>query len=175
MIPRNQLIGNGVPHKLDVRKRFKALMVNGRCTQLVATVNQVHLLADARQVDRIGGRGVPAADDDGRLAPEEVAVASRAIRHPAALQLILPIDSQITWAGSGRNDNGARFDLFAAGRSQHFGRGGEVNRDNVFGTHGGTEVHSLLLHRESELEAARTFGKPGIVLDDLGLGELSAR
>ena len=101
----HELVGHRVPDELDVRQVLQALVVDGRGAQLVAAVHEVHLLADARQVDGVARGRVAAAHHHDLLVAEEVAVARGAVRHAAALQVLLELEPQLARARARGDDH----------------------------------------------------------------------
>lgn len=85
----NDFLNGRVPDDLDVVELLELDVVNGRGAQHVTAYDDRHLIADAREVDRIRDGRIAATDDTDVLALEKVAIAGSAIRDTRALELFL--------------------------------------------------------------------------------------
>ena len=120
-------------------------MIDGRGPQLVAPVHQVHLAADAREVDDVGRRRVAAAHDHHVLVAIEVAVAGGAIGHAAAAQLLLAGQPQLAGHRARGHDDRAG-EVGVKGCDELVGLGGEVHGGDVFHDGLRPEGEGLIVH-----------------------------
>ena len=137
-----------------------------------AAIDEVYLLAEVRQIDRVAQRRVARADDRDLLFAEEAAVAYRAPADPASAQSVFTFDPKLSAAHAVRDDGSLRFDRFR-------GRG---DREKPVGFCQGSHIAvfalnaqrvDLRLHVCRQLKALDLFDRR-IVLDLRGQRRLSA-
>ena len=166
-----------VPDDFDLRIREQPLLQNLRRAQLVAPMNQIHLVRVAREEIRLFRRRVAAADDGDRLVAEERAVADRAVRHALPRVLELAGNAELHRRAAGGDDDGRRLDrrrpTRCASRTCRPSRLLHALDDDAV-LELGAELRGVIgeflreLVPEDRLEA-------GIVLDQLGVQQLAAR
>ena len=133
-----------------------------------------HLRADAREVERVAHGGVPAADDRDRLALVEGAVADCAPGDAAARELGLGLEPEFARGGARRHDQRDGFDAPADHAVDGDARLGAGDAGHLVHLEPGAEPLRLALHARHELVGVDAVGEAGEVLDDLGLRELAA-
>ncbi len=149
-------------------------MVDGRGAQLVATMHQIHLVANTGKVDDVGCGRVAASYHHHVFIAEEVAIAGGAVGDAATAQLLFVGQPQLSCHRARGHDNRAG-EIGAKGGGQLVGLGGKVHRGDVFHNESGAERAGLLVHVPGQLEAAGGARVAGIVLQMLRLRALAAR
>ena len=153
--------------------RPRAVEHDRRGAELVAAVDDRHLVGELREEDRLLHRGVAAPDDDDVLPTEERCVTDGAVGDAAALERALRLEAELAGARAGRDDHRPREVLVVA--HPHAKRPlGEVDLRHVVGQVLGAESLGLapeVLHHLRAEDAARIAG---VVLDVAGDHELAA-
>ena len=170
------LIDDGVPNDFDLGIREQSLLKNLRRAQLVATVNEIHLLRVAREEIRFFGRRVTAADDGDRMPAEKRAVADRAVRHSLPRVLDLAGNAQLDRRAAGRDDDTLRNERVARVRSrlEHAVRSLLHRLDDDTVSKFGAELRGVIGEFLRELVPEHVL-EAGIVLDHFGVEQLAAR
>ena len=136
-------------------------------------MHERHLVAEAREEQGLLERGVPAADDDDVLVPEEGSVACRAGRHAASLQPLLGLDPEPAGGRAGGDDDRPRAVLLVldpdAERPLR-----EVDPGHVVGDEFGAEALGLVPELGHHLRAHDPIGVARVVLDVARDHELAA-
>ena len=148
-------------------------MVDGGGAQLVATVDEIDLVAYAGQVDGVRRRRVAAADNDHVASAEEIAVAGGAIRHAAPLQLILPRKAELSRTRTRRHDDRTSLIGSECGRDLFRGRR-EIDGDDLLAHRLRPKGRCLLVHHHGKLEPALRLRETRVVLEMLRLSKLPA-
>ena len=166
-------LDHGIQEERDLRVLASALLHDLRGPQRVAAMHDLHLAAEAGQVERLLHRRIAAADHHDVLVLEEEAVAGRARGEAATHQRALLRQVQRAGGGSGGDDHGLGL-VGRALRADHERVAGEVHARHVLGDHVGAEALGLLAHRLHEVGADDAVHEAGIVLDQRGQHELPA-
>ena len=148
-------------------------MVDGGGAQLVATVDEIDLVAYAGQVDGVRRRRVAAADHDHVASAEEIAVAGGAIRHAVPLQLILPRKAELSRTRTRSHDDRASLIGSECGRDLFRGHR-EIDGDDLLAHRLRPKGRRLLVHHHGKFEPALRLRKTGVVLEMLRLSKLPA-
>src|SRR6185437_446121 len=153
----------------------QALLKDLGRAQLIATMDEVHLVRVSGQEIRLFGRRVAAADDRNDLITEKRAIADGAVRHSLPRVLQLAGHAELDRRAARRADHRRRAVDFAClvARLEHPVR----QLANGFDDHAvlklGTELGGVLGEFLREL-AAEDALESGVVLDQLGIEELAA-
>ena len=99
-------VNHGIPDRLDLRILEDATLENLRRTQLIAAVDEIHLVGIAREKIRFLGGRITATDYGDRVVPEEGAIADRAIRYALARVFELTRNAELHGGAAGRDDGG---------------------------------------------------------------------
>ena len=150
--------------QVDLLVRPGAVEHDRRGAEVLAPVDDRHLVGELRQEDRLLHRGVAATDHDHVLVPEERRVADGAIGDAAALQRALGVEPELARARPCSHDHGPRVvgvvvDLDAERAL------GEVDRGHVVGDVLGAETLGLAPEVLHHLGAEDPLGVAGVVLD----------
>ena len=105
ILPLDRL-DDAVPGEGDLRMGKGALGQDARRPQALPPVYEGHLVREARQIERLLNRRVPAADHDHVAIAVEGAVAGRAVRDAPADEFLLPRDAQAPPVRPRRDDHG---------------------------------------------------------------------
>lgn len=142
-------------------------------SQLVATMNQRDLATKAREENGFFAGSIATADNDDIHIAIEGSIAGRAGGDSlAAEHFLFARNSQQTWRGSSRDDDGARF-VFLVRGFDRVGGLGEVDRFDETLFEAGTEFRGLLTEVIHQHEAVDALWKSGEILDFARLRELS--
>ena len=155
--------------------REQALLHHLLGAQAVAAMDQRHLLAHLRQVERLLDRGVAAADDGHALAAEEEPVAGGAGRDAGAGEVPLAVQAQPARLGTGGDDQGVGGVGAAAVEPDPERPGGQVDAGDEVEQQLGAAVRRLLRHLLHQPGALDDLGEARIVLDVGGDRHLAAR
>ena len=167
------LVDDRVRDELDLRVGPRAVEHDRRGTELVAAVDDVHLLRELRQEDRLFHRRVSAADDHDVLLLEEGGVADGAVRDAASLERPLGLEPELARARAGCDDHRPRPVLVAVHLDGERTLG-EVDRRHVFGQELCAEALGLRTEVLHHLRAEDAFGIARVVLDVARDHELAA-
>ncbi|OIQ71941.1 hypothetical protein GALL_464400 [mine drainage metagenome] len=154
-----------VPREGDLRVVQRAVGHDLRRPELVAAVDDRHLRREPREERGLLDGGVPTADHEDLLLPEEEPVARRAPGHSSTRQSLLVVDAELAIGRTGREDHGIGGVGLATARDDRLDLAHEGERRRVVPDHLGAEALSLLLHVLHELRALDARGKPREVLD----------
>ena len=163
------LEGHAVGVDLDLFVCHHGIEQSLLSAEALAAVNEVHLFAEVGQIECIFEGGAAAADDAGRLAREEGAVAGGAIGNAHAQVAILARHLQFAALGTIGDDDGARFELSSCGGGDLFMCAEVFQTAHLVKDQLGSEGNCLLIELFGQLPAADLLN--GGVVFDLGCGQ----
>src|ERR1700730_12842671 len=166
------LVHRRVPDELDLGILERALLHDLGGTEGIAPVDDLHLPAQPRQVQRLFHGGIASAHDHDVLVLEEEAVAGGAGRDAAAHELGLVGEPDQLGGGAGGDDHGERLDRRVPGRDTE-GASTEIDFGHVVADHLRAEALRLALEVLHERRPVDAVDEAGIVLDERGQGELA--
>ena len=132
--------------------------------EVLAAVNDCHLVGELRQERRLLHRRVAAADDHDLLLPEERRVADGAVRDAAALQPPLGVELELPGVRAGGHDDRLGAVLLVADVDAERTLG-EVDAGDVVGDELGAEALGLAPEVLHHLGPEDAFHVAGVVLD----------
>ena len=166
--------GNGaVPAELHVGRVHQRLMIDLRCPQAVAAVDEIDLFCDTGQGQGIRRGGVAAAHHRHGLAPIGRAVAGGAVVKALANECFLAGNAQGTGRRAGGDDHRAALKDALAG-VQRLNSPGKANLVHLRQLRHRTEALGALLHFFAQCKAVDAALKAGVVVDLLRQRHLSA-
>ena len=159
-----------------------ALLVGFGSAQVVLAHYHIDLACEGAQIQRLFAGGVSSSDNSYRALAVEEAVAGGAGRNAEAAEAVLAFEAEV-FGGLPRHDCPPscrpfhRFRLTAPGfaRIEGYAPGGELAAYDASAHHPGAETLGLGAHSIHKGACVNPFGKAGIILDNMGSGELSAR
>ncbi len=154
----------GVPEELDLRVRKRAVLHDLGGAQLLAPVDERHLVGEAGEEVGFLERGVAAADDGDVVAAEEEAVAGRARGNAVTEERLLVRQPEHAGLGAGRDDDRAG-ELVVAADPDPLRVRGEIDLVDVGGDELGAEALGLLAELRHEVGADDAVGEARVVLD----------
>jgi len=138
-------------------------------------VYEVDLLGELGEEHALLDGGVAAADDGDRLVPVQGAVAGGAPADAAADELGLAGDARPPRLHAGGEDHRAREDLLPVRGHDVVALGVAAKLGDALDlAHLGAELLGLLLHLLGEVEPRDALGEAGVVLHEVGEGDLPA-
>ena len=166
--------GNGtVPEEFHVGRVHQRLMIDLRCPQAVAAVDEVDLFCDAGQGKCVRRGGVAAAHHRHGLAPIGRAVAGGAIVNTLSNERVLAGNTQGAGRRAGGDDHRAPLKDTLAG-VQRFDFSRQAGLVHLCQLRHRTEALGALLHFFAQCKAVDAVLKAGIVVDLLRQRHLPA-
>src|SRR5581483_8594990 len=119
----DHFLGHRIEHDLDLRIREHVLLNHLRRAKLIAAVDQIHFVREAREIIGLLARRVATADDRDDLLAEEIRVADGAVADAAAGEFQLARDPELDRRAARRDDHDRRHvDIAVVGlRGEHLG------------------------------------------------------
>mmetsp|Transcript_30712 Transcript_30712/g.52531 ORF Transcript_30712/g.52531 Transcript_30712/m.52531 type:complete len:535 (-) Transcript_30712:413-2017(-) len=149
-----ELLDGGVPHHGDLRVGEHRPLQHRRRAEGVAPVDERHRRRRAREDERVLHRRVAAADHDDRLRGEEEAVARRARRDAASLEVLLARHGEPAAVGARGDHDRLRRERRVV-RLDHEGALRQVDLEHLLLLEGGGKLEGLPLHELDDVAAAR--------------------
>jgi hypothetical protein len=129
------VLDNGIPHKVDLRMGQGAVLHDLGGAQCVAAVNHVDPCGETRQKERFLHRRIAATHDGNLLSAEKSAITGRAGRHPTPHESLFVSQPKVLCRSAGRNNDGTCQDGVVIVHQQAKGSPREIHRrDSVSDT-----------------------------------------
>ena len=159
--------------KLTVLGREGTLLEHLGGAKLVAAVHDGEVAHDAAEVHALVDGRVAAADDNGVLAGEEVAVAGGAVGDASTGELFLARDAELVVLAAGGDDDGLRR-VLALLADDDLDLVVELQVDHGVDGKEGAGVLRLLVHEHPDVGAQDAVREAGVVLNVGGVQDLPA-
>ena len=161
--------------QLDVVGGLGTVEHHLRRAELIAAVDDLHVLGELGQEGGVLHGGVAAADHDGGLVAEEGGVAGGAVGHAAGSQLVLTGHAQLLGLGAHGQDHAAgQILLVAHVDTVHAAVLGQIHAGDVVGHEPRPEALGLVAEALHHLRAHDPLGVARVVLHVGGLLEQAA-